>query len=111
MRKFTSNSSLATLTILLLLVAVSFLVINACRKFDHQSLRKVDKAERFLALSPNAHPAIKKVVEKIRKVNQRTNFLNEFISRQGFAIWDKSIVTGTTNASTTGRVNAEDYCL
>jgi len=111
MRKFISNSPLATVIIISLITLISSILVNACRKFDHQSKPKIDKAERFLTLPPNVHPAVKRVVEKIRRVNQRTNFLNDFISRQGFARWDKAIVTGTKSVSIAGRVNAEDYCL
>jgi hypothetical protein len=94
MRKFICSSPLAVPVIALLIFTISFLIINACRKIERiDSSLKIDNTERFFKMPENTHPAVKRVADKMKRMDQRYKFINKFINKQGFALWDKAIVT------------------
>src|SRR5258706_823729 len=112
MRKFFHSSPLGLISILLSAWVICYFSLNACRKIDHQNNRsQIDNTERFFKLSPNVHPAVKQVANKIRKLNEQRNFINRFVTKQGFALWDKAVVTPIRSANTAARLESSDYSV
>jgi hypothetical protein len=114
MRKLFYASSLVLVTSLLLTSAICYFFLNACRKLDHQSAHSsIDNTERFFKLPSDAHPALQKVVTQMRRMNQRTPFINDFVAKQGFAIWNKAVITPVTRKNTASRLlgETEEYSL
>lgn len=77
----------------LLLVTVSILTYVSCRKMDRAvEVEKIDPVTKFFTIPASTDPSVKRVADKIRSQNETSSFVNQFIKKQGFAIWDQSIV-------------------
>jgi hypothetical protein len=87
---------LATITLL------SVVVYFSCRKTEKVFTQpKTESETKFFTLPASADPSVQKVVDKIRRQNEASSFLNEFIKKQGFAVWDKATVQHVANSVAT----------
>jgi hypothetical protein len=77
----------------LLFILFAFVLFFACRKTEKVFTQPKTEAEtKFFTLPASADPSVQKVVDKIRRQNEASSFLNEFIKKQGFPVWDKTTV-------------------
>jgi hypothetical protein len=77
----------------LFLILFAFVLFFSCRKTEKVFTQPATEAEiKFFTLPASADPSLQKVVDKIRSENEASSFLNEFIKKQGFAVWDKTTV-------------------
>jgi hypothetical protein len=79
---------------------LGFLIIG-CHKSDQTGLAdeksnlsavELNASEKFLSLPVTVPTSIKKIAEYIRIKNQQKGFLDKFIQKEGFAIWDKAFI-------------------
>jgi hypothetical protein len=112
MKKFFSTSPLGVLCIILFTCSICYFVLYACRKIDQRTnLNQIDHTERFFKTSSDVHPAVKKVIDVMRKINDKRKFINKFVEKQGFALWNKAYVTPIRPANTASRLEASDYSV
>lgn len=84
---------------LLCLIGLTF----SCRKTDKTGDQKTDEnlVARFLTLPPSTTPEVRRIAAFLKRKNEKTGFLNEMAKRDGFALWDKAIMTPKTTSSKT----------
>ena len=75
-----------------------FLSQQSCKKIDSQPTSTVtrpvvDPAIKFFNLPANVNPSVKKVADKIKMQNDQKHFLNQFVKKQGYPLWDKAVIT------------------
>lgn len=61
---------------------------------------------RFLNLPPSTTPEVKRIVALLKDKNEKTGFLNEMARSDGFAIWNKAIITTYNTGSRRMAANA-----
>lgn len=83
-------------------LGLSILIINSCRKMELSVSTDLMATEKFFTLSANINPSVKKVVDKLKSINNNKEFVSSFTDKEGFAIWDKAMVT-VTNHKKSGR--------
>ncbi len=88
--------------IMLTALGLSIFIINSCRKMELSVSSDVVTTEKFFKISPNINPSVKKVVDKLKSINNNKEFVSNFADKEGFAIWDKAMVT-VTNHKKSGR--------
>lgn len=66
--------------------------MNSCRKMERSLEGHTDKAQQFFHMSNSMPSIIKKVANAIQKQDQQFHFLDEFIEKKGFPLWNKSVV-------------------
>jgi hypothetical protein len=84
-------------TVLLCLVLFSFMLLQqSCKKTEigviENTVDNTAKTEQFFKLPANANSALQKVVNELKKQNSNNGFITEFITKEGFAIWDKATI-------------------
>lgn len=108
MRRFITTQAVGVL------LALTYFFQTSCNKIsDFRVSSQLNPpslvSEKFLETTPNTHPVVKKVVERIRALESEKPFLEYFVSERGYAIWDRSIVMATGNSALRGPSN--DYSL
>ncbi len=88
-------------------VLFSFAIIGymACKKTDTSQATKPQTPNKFFTISATAPKEIKAIAEKLRHKNEQTSFINDFIKKQGYALWDKAQFRKIKNASIKNRGN------
>lgn len=84
-----------TVIISFLLLCVAALSINSCKKTDtlFQSNNETPKertAENFFKLPANAPSVLKRIAKELERQNKTNEFVQAFIAKEGFPIWNKS---------------------
>ena len=80
--------------IVLLIAAITF-IFNACRKPDVQKPQHNQALiERFFSIPEDASPQLKAIVNDIRKQNDRYDFIEYFVDKNGWPRWQDAEVTG-----------------
>ena len=77
--------------LLVLAISIGTVVYLSCRRNPDISLQQ-NFEQRFFTIPGNTQPLVKTLAEKIKQQNQRYGFINSLIKRNGYALWDKSIV-------------------
>lgn len=94
-------SKLLTPTRIVISVSLALLFILlqlSCKKTDILSNEKEStnenkteyKAEQFFELPANASSALQRVARELEKQNKTNEFVKQFISKEGFPIWNKA---------------------
>ena len=84
-----------------------FMVVQqSCKKTGvgvaESAANNINKTEQFFKLPTNANSSLQRVAEALEKQNNKKEFIEEFITKEGFAIWDKaSLFVKADNANTT----------
>lgn len=87
---------------LLLLITGALVFFYACNKHDHGiSHESTLLSAQFFTTSQETPEPVKKVVQFIQKENERYNYIDQFASKEGFAIWDKSTIIPANNGHDT----------
>jgi hypothetical protein len=99
MKNAIRRKRLAMPAIVFLVIVSGLFIFHACRKIDRAgNSSKIDNTKRFFTIPGQTHPAVKRVADKMKRMDQRYPFINKFITKQGFALWDKAIVTSGGSA-------------
>jgi hypothetical protein len=69
----------------------SLFFLNACKKDQLQSVQTELQIERFLRLPHSATPAVKRVIDDLRRQLQAKNFAVEFEQQNGLPVWDMAM--------------------
>ncbi len=65
-------------------------LFNSCNKFDVRTGIENNKKDVFEISSAAPH-ALTKVVAELKRQNELTGFLKDFVIKEGYPLWDKSI--------------------
>lgn len=99
-------------TTLVFAILLILLIFNSCRKINTNfENEKFDTTEKFFETPSGTSQLTARVIEEIKKRNYKSNFVQEFAEKNGFAIWNKTLVQKLTlesNTSLTGSSSNED---
>jgi hypothetical protein len=88
--------------ILILLIFLMYVFEFSCKKPEHEedmsTMSNSQVFEKFFSYSGN-DPDVKAFVNEIKSQNEKKDFLNLFIEKNGFPLWDKSIVKKTSKGT------------
>lgn len=80
-----------------ILVWLSVLSINSCKKADSVSIEKtsleiakMNNPENAFLLPANSSSVLQRIVKELERQNIQTGFIKDFVNKEGFPIWDKS---------------------
>lgn len=78
-----------------------------CKKSDYLQNRNIDYTleSRFFNVSDTANPVIIRIIEKVKRDNREEYFVDKFSAKNGFPIWDKSIVLQSDKFSVPNRLS------
>ena len=79
-----------------LLLFIFPLLIFSCKKTDIKQTENV--VERFLKVPANASPQMLRTIEDLRKKNEANPFIETFINRHGYPLWQYAKFTKPKNA-------------
>jgi hypothetical protein len=94
------------LKLLLLLACISSIAIWSCTKIDTLSVLNTPNGApnptTFFVAAPNTDPTVLRVLNNIKNRNNKTEFVTKFASENGFAYWDKAVITTLDNKDLNG---------
>lgn len=65
----------------------------ACKKMDVSStLQEKNYELEFFNVSPNANPTLLRVINKMKRENDKYHFVNDFVRREGLPKWEYSMI-------------------
>jgi len=67
------------------LALLVFLQLN-CKKEDFYK-SKINVTEKFFELPPNTDPIIKRIVEDLKQKNALHPFVEQFVKKEGYPVW------------------------
>jgi hypothetical protein len=81
----------------------SMIFINqSCKKIDSPDPNSTNPASRkFFTVSPGTDTLIDRVIEGLKQQNKLTGFIDELAEKEGYAVWNKSMIEITPNTVTT----------
>jgi hypothetical protein len=88
---FCLRNSLKILLVPLLFCVGIFCSCTKLDKFESQQ-NENDPKIKFFNLQGNINPSVKKIHDKIENQNEKFHFINEFVQKQGYALWDKAMI-------------------
>jgi hypothetical protein len=94
----------------IILLTVSF----SCKKIDRSGVSSSpspSQVDRFFQTNGNINPVVLKVINNLKKQNQETGFIKDFANEQGFAIWDKSLVSSHNVFTRTTNKDSFEYAI
>ena len=74
-----------------------FLQLN-CKKEDFYN-SKINVTEKFFELPPNTDPIIKRIVEDLKQKNALHPFVEQFVKKEGYPVWQYAKISSTQNYS------------
>ncbi len=74
-----------------------FLQLN-CKKEDFYK-SKINVTEKFFELPPNTDPIIKRIVEDLKQKNALHPFVEQFVKKEGYPVWQYAKISSTQNYS------------
>ncbi len=83
------------------------LITNSCRKIDSISVSDYATTSRFFQANGNIKPIVNRIIEKIKRDNERHPFVPSMAQNSGFAVWDKAIIQTKPNTPAKGFQNRD----
>jgi hypothetical protein len=66
---------------------LALLIIFSCKKVDTEVKPTEDIVQRFFALPDNADPALKRVIQNLKDLEEKKPFVHNFVKFEGYPIW------------------------
>lgn len=109
MRKFICRSLLTVFSTTLFICAVSFFIINACRKIDRSANATENESvihRNFFAIPAGTNRIIKVIAQSIQRQDQQRHFIPELTKKAGYPRWDKAMIAPVSETNATTRMQA-----
>ena len=87
---------------------MTILVFHACRKIDTAVSLNKELTDKFFQTKGTINPSVQKVIDKIKKDNEKYHQVNSLANKEGLAIWDKAIVSAKTKSKSNAQQRTAD---
>ncbi len=92
--------SIKKIKVVILLLCTCSLFYTGCKKLDisHEPNENASKqTQSFFRVPPNTEPIVLKIIDEIKKRNNKKEFVSDFAVNNGYPIWDKAILGNKRN--------------
>ena len=86
---------------LLVICSCIFMLLFSCRKVE-VAANHYQGAEHFFKTERTVKPEVQRVLDKLKQLNSTQEFINRIITNDGYAQWDKAIITHKPSTSKNG---------
>ncbi|MBV4356355.1 hypothetical protein [Pinibacter aurantiacus] len=81
--------------------AFVFCCISGCKKDNSQKIETSQNADQFFSVPAYVPQIVKNIAEVIRRDDNNFSYIDDLTQKEGYALWDKSIVKIDRNGDST----------